>query len=155
LQSFATRQSGVEQRASISFSLLRLASLVLAMIVLAGGVGCRGDNASDDDAKKAAAEKEEKEKKEKEEKKKPPFEISRVIARPDEFKERDTGPPSLKVGHWASVGIAAQSNERDFRGELLTQVLDSTGAPVEVNGTPFHLGILRPAILPKEQPRLL
>jgi hypothetical protein len=55
---------------------------------------------------------------------------------------------AIKPGHWTSASLLAIANNYDFRGQVAVD-------PLDLDETPFRLGTIRPAVLPKGQRREL
>lgn len=129
--------------------LRRLATLLLALGLLAvpGCGGCRSD--ANDSAKQDEAKKLEERGKKKEKKK--DFEIGRLTLRPSDAQ------PNLwvKPGHWVAASQQMKTNNFDFVGRLEISVVDKQQRPIRLERTPFRLTTTRPAVLPKGQEKHL
>ncbi len=126
-----------------------LLCLILAPVI-AGCRGCRsGDPLTEEERE---AKREELKKKEKP---KPDFEFLRFTTQPGELEQTDVQEVSMKPGHWTSAVLSARANNFDFRGELLSEMLDKTARPVPLDDMLFQLRTTRPVILPKGQRRLV
>lgn len=137
---------------------IKLTSLVwlcLAPLV----VGCRGCASTDPlTEEEREAKREELKKKEKE---KPPFEFLQYAVQPGgaesvaSNKNATRAEVYFKPGHWTNATLRSRANNFDFRGELLSEAVDSVGRPVPLDEVPFQLRTTRPVILPKGQQRML
>ncbi len=114
---------------------------VLLTATLPGCSGCRPE----DPVAKKKREDEEKKKKKKE-KPKDDFEVARVTVQPSD----PSSPQNLvKPGHWITAAQQMRANNFDFQAELESASVDRNGQPIDVEHTPFHLLMSRPASLPK------
>lgn len=123
--------------------------LLLAPLV-AGCRGCRSDDALTEEEREAKREE-----LKKKEKPKPDFEFLRFTTQPGELVQSDVQEVSIKPGHWTSAVLRARANNFDFRGDLLSEMLDKTARPVTLDDMIFQLRTARPVILPKGQQRLI
>ena len=124
-----------------------VAAAAAVVTALPGCRGCRRDPLVD----RQKALKEQTKKKEKE-KPKEDFEIAAVKTVPH---DPDFAFPVAKPGHWVTAKHEVTANNFDFQGELRTAATNNLGEPYDVENTRFQLWSLRPAPLPKGQPRLL
>ena len=126
-----------------------LVCLMLAPVVV-GCRGCRSDDPLSEEEREAKREELKKGKKPK-----PDFEFLRFTTQPGELEQADVQEVHVKPGHWTSAVLSARANNFDFRGELLSEMLDQTARPVPLDDMLFQLRTTRPVILPKGQRRLL
>jgi hypothetical protein len=81
-----------------------------------------------------------------------PFTFGPFTLRPSESDRIESG---IKPGHWTMASQDVRANFDDFRGELVTEVVQAGGDGVELDGQAFHMRSSRPAVLPKLQKKLL
>ena len=81
-----------------------------------------------------------------------PFTFGPFTLRPSESDRIEAG---IKPGHWTMATQEVRANFDDFRGELVTEVVQAGGDGVDLDGQTFHLRSSRPAVLPKTQKKLL
>jgi hypothetical protein len=81
-----------------------------------------------------------------------PFTFGPFTLRPSESDRIEAG---IKPGHWTMASQDVRANFDDFRGELVTEVVQPTGDGVDLDGQTFHMRSSRPAVLPKLQKKLL
>ncbi len=87
---------------------------------------------------------------------KPEFDPIKLGVLPHDVNSADGNPRLIKPGHWSSVVLETKANNFDFLGELVASVKQTdAGNAVDLPFTPYQLRIVRPAVLPKGQPKRL
>jgi len=131
----------------------RLVVLLLCGWALLLAPGCRGCRRSAEKTEEELKREEEERLKKLQEEKKPPFEIGHLLSEPSEARVDRCW---CKPGHWTAITLAAKANENDLDGQLGLSVVDAKASqPIGLQGTPYWLSAVRPAILPKGQPKTL
>jgi len=134
--------------------LLLLATCAVSLLLTPGCGGClRRAEKTDEQLLKEEEERQKKLEEEKSAKEKPPLETKRVLSQPNDGAIASCW---CKPGHWTAVTVfGAKANHNDFDGELELGVVDPRGNPVGLDGMAYTLSALRPAPLPKGQPKSL
>ena len=131
----------------------RLVVLLVCGWALLLAPGCRGCLRSAEKTEEELKKEEEERLKKLEEEKKPPFEFGHLLSEPSEAKVDRCW---CKPGHWTAIMLAAKANDSDLDGQLGLSVVDPSGnQPIGLQGTTYWLSAVRPAILPKGQPKTL
>ncbi len=131
--------------------LLSLGLLMSLAMMLAGCGGCDKDPKKPTTVEELEQAELERRKRLAEEKK-PDFEFLRLSTQPNNVT---TIGNSFKPGHWTAATLEARANQFDFKGELVTEVVDKQGDPVNLEGLPFTVETSRPLILPEKQKKYL
>lgn len=87
---------------------------------------------------------------------KPDFEPIKLSILPQDVSSSDGNLRLIKPGHWSDAVLESKANNFDFIGEVDASVNQSAaGDPIDLPRSPFQLQVVRPAILPKGQPKRL
>ncbi len=132
-----------------AWRLLVLATCAAALLLTPGCGGClRRVEKTDEELLK---EEEERLARLKEKEEKPPLETRHLLCQPNEGKLTYCW---CKPGHWTAVSLfGAKANHNDFDGELEFGVVDTNGNPLSLEGMGYTMSGIRPAPLPKGQPK--
>ncbi|MFC1758871.1 hypothetical protein ACFL2H_08895 [Planctomycetota bacterium] len=132
-----TFKLGIKQAICVILSFALLGSLSLQT-----GCSCRPKPATSPEDKKKdplAAK----------DKPKPDFEAKRILLSPSDI---DLPQQGIKPGHWYNASQHFKANNFDFlKGEVESFTSRPGGRPFLIEGTNFHLRLIRPAALPKGQ----
>ena len=127
------------------FSLLCWCLLGISLVTCSGCGGCRQQPLTQDE-EEALRRREELASKEK--KAKPDFEPIKVKALPADDEDARV---VIKPGHWTSFRYELKANNDDFKGSLEVACLDSNGAELYLERTPYSTSSTRPTVLPNAQ----
>jgi len=135
------REGGVSPEPGLSCRRVWRWSLILLLSTFSGCGGCRSDEAVDESEEKPAAEQPLED-----------FSFGRLQSQPAD-PARIEFP--AKPGHWVGGTMEVTANYFDFVGQMNYDLVDENSRELDLDEMPFHVENVRPALLPKEQDRVL